>query len=98
MRSAASASGYTGKLAGFRPWNLDIKKIRVAPALDCGLTSASVSEDTPYGRAEVAWEWVGGQAIVHVTIPASTTAVVCLPGKEETEVESGRYIFTVSDQ
>lgn len=84
------------EIGGLQALEPGYKKIRVAPALDCGLTSASVSEETPYGRAEVAWELAGGQAIIHATIPANTTAVVCLPGKEDTEVESGRYVFIVS--
>lgn len=34
------------------------RRFRVEPALDCGLERARVAEETPYGRAAVAWEIV----------------------------------------
>ncbi len=83
------------EIGGLQAMEPGYKKIRVAPALDCGLTSAAVSEETPYGRAEVAWELVDGLVIVHVTVPANTTAQICLPGKETETVGSGSYVFTV---
>lgn len=82
------------EIGGLQALEPGYKKIRVAPSLDCGLTYAEVSEETPYGRAAVHWELVDSRAIVHVTVPANTTAEICLPDKETVTVGSGRYVFT----
>ena len=83
------------EIGGLQMAEAGYKKLRIAPALDCGLTSAGVSEETPYGKAAVDWELLDGRAIVHVEIPANTTAEVALPGIRE-EIGSGRYTFTVN--
>lgn len=71
------------------------KKFRVAPALDCGLTYARTSRETPCGRASVEWELVDGKAYVRVEVPVNTTAEICLPGMACRTVGSGRYSFAV---
>lgn len=83
------------EIGGLQALEPGYKKMKVAPSLDCGLTYAAVREETPYGKAAVDWELAGGQAIVHVTVPANTTAEICLPGKETQTVGSGRYTLTV---
>ena len=70
------------------------KKIRIQPALDCGLDSVSVSEETPYGKSAVEWMKEGEQTRVKVMIPANTTAEIVLPGIREV-VGSGKYEFVV---
>ncbi len=82
------------EIGGLQALEPGYKKIRVAPSLDCGLTYVTVSEETPYGKAQVEWELIEGQAVVHVTIPANTTAQIHLPGREVETVGSGNYRFT----
>lgn len=83
------------EIGGLKALKSGYKKIRVEPSLDCGLTRAAVSEETPYGRAAVDWELIDGKAIVHVTVPVNTSAEICLPGKATVSVGSGDYVFTV---
>lgn len=82
------------------------RRFRVEPALDCGLARATVSEETPYGRAAVSWEIVGTQgddgpqggyraAFVQVDVPPNTRAEICLPGMPEQTVKSGHHAFLV---
>lgn len=68
------------------------KRIRVAPAFNCGLDFARVSEETPYGKAAVEWNLHGKKISVHICIPPNTTAEIYLPDRIE-NVGSGRYIF-----
>ena len=42
------------------------KRFRVKPSFTSGLTSAAVSENTPYGVAAVEWRIVDGAALVRV--------------------------------
>lgn len=83
------------ELGGLRALEVGYKKIRVAPALDCGLRFVDIEEDTPYGMARVSWELIEKQALVHVTIPVNTTAEICLPGNEVMVKGSGDYVFTI---
>ena len=82
------------ELGGLQAAAPGYKKIRIAPALDCGLTSTRVSEHTLYGEAVVDWEIKDGTAEVRVTIPANTTAEVLLPGEEIKNIGSGNYCFS----
>lgn len=80
-------------LGGLNILEAGYKRFRVEPAFDSGLTSVSVSEETPYGTAAVDWEIVEDQILVHVTVPANTEAEICLPGRERETVGSGTYSF-----
>lgn len=82
------------EIGGLSPLQPGYKQIRVAPHFDGGLTSAKVSEDTPYGIVKCEWEQIENQAVVHVTIPANTTALIELPGIKK-EVGNGEYRFVV---
>lgn len=84
------------ELGGLKAASPGYKRIRIEPALDCGLTSARVSHHTPYGEAVVDWAIKDGQAEVKVTIPANTTAEVILPGEEIQNIGSGEYCFSCS--
>jgi alpha-L-rhamnosidase len=82
-----------GGLAPARPgW----REICIAPRPGGGLTRARSSLDTPYGLASSSWE-LGDRAVtVEATVPANTTARVCLPGVlEELRVGSGTHRWTV---
>lgn len=82
------------EIGGLQALEPGYRKFRVAPSFDCGLSYAKVSEETPYGKAEIAWRLVNKTAVVTVTVPANTTARIDLPGMEQTEVGSGNYVFT----
>lgn len=69
------------------------KKFRVAPAFDCGLNFVSVSEETPYGKAEIEWKICEDKVFVSINVPVNTTAEICLPGKEQETVGSGYYTY-----
>lgn len=79
------------ELGGIKALAPGYKKIRVAPALDCGLSWAKVKEETPYGETCVEWKIEEGRAAVSVQIPANTTAEIVLPGREKEVVGSGKY-------
>ena len=66
------------------------------PSFVPGLTSAAVSEETPYGRAAVKWCAVGDRVLVHAEVPANTRADVELPGMPPVTVGSGSYDWLVS--
>lgn len=67
------------------------RRFRVKPSFTSGLTNASVSEDTPYGKASVDWKIVGGKTLVHIEVPVNTEAVIELPGAVAEVVGSGVY-------
>ncbi|MDO4866663.1 MAG: family 78 glycoside hydrolase catalytic domain [Clostridia bacterium] len=71
------------------------KKFRVKPSFTSGLTSASVSEDTPYGVASVEWRIVGDAVCVHVEVPVNAEAVIELPDREAVTVGSGSHDWLV---
>ncbi|MGW0704472.1 family 78 glycoside hydrolase catalytic domain [Streptomyces sp. NPDC002643] len=81
-------------VAGLSPAAPGYARIRVAPVIGGGLTSASVSVETPYGRAASAWELQpDGTVSLSVTVPAGVTAELDL-GALHKEVGSGTYDFT----
>ncbi len=70
------------------------KKIRIAPAFDCGLESVKTSKYTPYGEIKVEWQINSkNQVKIDVVIPANTTAEIVLPSMEIQIVGSGRYRY-----
>ncbi|RCX13884.1 alpha-L-rhamnosidase [Anaerobacterium chartisolvens] len=83
------------EMGGLKAAEPGYKKICVAPALDCGLLFARVSEHTPYGIASVDWKLENGKAEVKVEIPVNTTAEVILPGMDKIDIGSGFYVFEV---
>ena len=72
------------------------RKFRVKPSFTSGLTHATVSEETPYGKAAVEWRIAGDAVMVHVEVPANTEAVIELPHMESVTVGSGNYDWLVS--
>ena len=82
------------EIGGLKLLEPGYKRFKAEPSLDCGLKSAAVREETPYGLAAVDWEIIEDMAVVHVTVPAGTTAEISLPGLEPETVGSGKYTFT----
>jgi alpha-L-rhamnosidase len=83
---------YIGGLSALEP---GYKKILVKPHLNCGLKSVDVSEETPYGKAAISWNLVDEHAFITVTVPANTTAEICINGVEKQTVGSGTYHYYV---
>ena len=80
----------------------------VDPQIPNGVTWAKVTKESPYGTIAVNWELQGNQLNLQLTVPAGTTATVCIPNnavsckknkkkvsvKEQTvDVEAGHMIF-----
>ena len=69
------------------------KQFRVAPIVGGGLTEASTSHITPFGRAAVTWQMGadGSTVDVTVTVPVGTTAVVDIPDQEVQNLTAGTH-------
>ncbi len=84
-------------VAGLAPAEPGYRVITIAPQLLEGFDSASAAHETPYGRASAGWTRDGDTVTVRAEIPANSSAVVRLPGSDESiEVGSGEYEWTVS--
>lgn len=82
------------KAAGIRCMEPGYKKIRIQPMLTKGMTKVSAEFESVYGTVKSAWSCKDGRICVDIRIPANTTAVLCLPEKEEElTVGSGSYHY-----
>jgi alpha-L-rhamnosidase len=78
-----------GGIGGILPASPGFKEIRIAPVLGDGLTWAKASFDSAHGKITTAWKRSGSRLTLDVTIPANTTATVCLPAKDIAAVTEG---------
>lgn len=65
------------------------KHILLQPHPGGGLTHASASVDSMYGRVSSGWTIAGGKLTVTIEVPANTTATVRLPKAKLEEVGGG---------
>jgi alpha-L-rhamnosidase len=84
------------RVAGLAPAAPGYRRIAVRPRPGGGLTSASATHDSPYGRIRVAWHREQAFLRVDVTVPPGVTALVELPAESfaPVEVGSGHHRFT----
>jgi alpha-L-rhamnosidase len=82
------------RIAGLEATSGGYRTFRVAPRPGGGLTSASGSVLTPYGRVSSSWTLDGDRFTLRVEVPVSTTATVELPDGSHHLVESGTHAFT----
>jgi alpha-L-rhamnosidase len=84
------------RVAGLAPAAPGYRRVAVRPRPGGGLTSASATHDSPYGRIRVSWRRDQEHLHVEVTLPPGVTAVVELPAESFAPVEigSGRHEFT----
>ncbi|MDQ8179604.1 family 78 glycoside hydrolase catalytic domain [Pelagicoccus sp. SDUM812005] len=82
-----SVAGLSEAAPGYR-------KLRVAPQVGGGLSSASAKLDTPYGLAESSWEVKEGRFSLLVRVPPNTSASVELPDGGSREVGPGEHAFS----
>lgn len=79
-----------GNLGGIQALAPGYKQSRIAPLVDYGgLTNASCSQQTPFGRLATAWSVSNGTCVLTVEIPVNTTATVFVPRKSGTTVSEG---------
>ena len=80
-------------VAGLAPSAPGYRRIEIRPVPGGSLTWARARHRTPYGAAECSWRIEAGRMTVEAEIPANTTAIVYLPGRDggPLEVGSGRY-------
>lgn len=82
------------KAAGIQSLEPGYKKIRIQPMLTKGMTEVSAEFESVYGTIKSAWSCKEGKISVDIVIPANTTAVICLPEKEEElTAGSGSYHY-----
>jgi alpha-L-rhamnosidase len=78
-------------LAGIRPDPAapGFKQIVIKPAVVGDLTWVKCHHDSPYGRIVSNWKRERDKLTMEVTIPANTTATVCVPAKDAAGVTEG---------
>ncbi|KQR23832.1 hypothetical protein ASF79_00790 [Agreia sp. Leaf335] len=82
------------RIAGLAPAAPGYARLRIAPIIGGGLTSAAVSIDTVYGRASSSWKRSSsGVVTLTVEVPPGVRADIVL-GEISTEVGSGTHDFT----
>jgi alpha-L-rhamnosidase len=70
------------------------KHVLIEPHPGGGLTHASASVESMYGRVASAWEIAGGKLTVKIEVPANATATVRLPKAKLEEVNEGGNSLT----
>ncbi|MBK1879364.1 alpha-L-rhamnosidase [Pelagicoccus mobilis] len=78
-------------VAGLSEAEPGYRRIRIAPVLGKGVTSASAKLETPYGFAQSSWELKGDAFTLEVVIPPNTEGVVEMPDGTVSAVEAGRH-------
>ncbi|WP_438822278.1 family 78 glycoside hydrolase catalytic domain [Kineococcus terrestris] len=86
-------------VAGLAPLEPGYRRSLVAPRPGGGLTWARGALQTPHGRLAVAWEFADGpdggrELVVDVEVPAGTSALVRLPGRDDEELGAGVHRLT----
>ena len=85
------------RIAGLAPDAPGYARLAVAPQPLPGLTSASSSLETPYGRAEVGWTLHDGRFDLTVKVPPNTTAEIRLPGATDAiDAGAGTHRFSTN--
>lgn len=78
-------------ITGITPDEPGYTRIRIAPRPGGGLTWAKATLHTPHGEINSSWRIEGDHLTLETTIPEGTTAIVDLPGKDQTVLEAGRH-------
>jgi alpha-L-rhamnosidase len=82
------------KLAGLNQLEPGYKRVLIQPLPSPGINDIAAALETPYGRLSVAMNCRGGRLTLDVEIPPNTTALICLPGKDEqVAAGSGNHHF-----
>lgn len=81
-------------VGGLAPLEPGWKKALINPRPGGTVTSCRVTFESSYGLYAVDWAISGDELVVKAQVPPNASAVVKLPGVDET-VESGRYKWSV---
>jgi alpha-L-rhamnosidase len=80
-------------IGGIRPASPGYKTILIDPIVGKGLTWAKTSYDSIHGQIATFWKVEGNRLLLEVTVPANTTATVCIPATAVAGItESGKPI------
>ena len=90
-------SAFSGAKTGLSPFSAPaFKQFVIRPYPGGGLTWATTEYHSIRGPIRSAWRIENGKFTLNVTIPANTTAIVCVPTKDPATVtESGRPVSEV---
>lgn len=78
-------------VAGLAPGAPGYQKILFRPRPGGGLTSASATHQTRWGKARISWRIADGELRVAMTVPPNCTATADLPGQPPTDLTSGTH-------
>jgi alpha-L-rhamnosidase len=78
-------------VAGLAPGAPGYQKILFRPRPGGGLTSASATHQTRWGKARISWRITSGELRVAMTVPPNCTATADLPGQPPTDLTSGTH-------
>jgi len=76
-------------VGGIAPDAPAYRRLRFAPVIGGGLTWASASLRTPYGRVACAWKLEQSEVTIEVEVPPNTTATVVLPLSDDEPLTVG---------
>lgn len=74
------------------------KAILIKPVPGGGISSATGSLETRYGRLSSSWQIQGTQFILEVEIPANTTATIFIPSAEESGIKESEMALGTNDE
>jgi alpha-L-rhamnosidase len=80
-------------IAGLSPAAPGYRKILVKPIIGGGLTHASASVDTPFGKARSAWRLSEGEVRLNVLVPPGAEAEIVLGDGQTHAATSGEHQF-----
>jgi alpha-L-rhamnosidase len=80
-------------IGGLNPIEPGYRRMEIRPRPGGGISHAKVRHRTPYGMVECSWKIEDGKFYLDAMIPPNTTALITLPGKNNspTEVGSGKF-------
>lgn len=82
------------KIGGINPLEPGYRKFCVKPMLVRGIEDSRTSLESPYGEIVSEVSCRDGKITIKIKVPANTTAVICLPEREEAiEAGSGEYVY-----
>jgi len=79
-------------LAGIQPLEDGYRRVRIAPANECGLLSCQASVNSPYGKISVRWTKKYGEYQLYCQIPFGVKADIDFGGVQKT-VEAGYHVY-----
>lgn len=84
-------------IGGIRPASPGFKTVLIDPVVRDSLTWANTSFDSIHGRIATAWKRKGRQLSLKVTIPANTSATICVPARSLAGItENGKAVEAAS--